>query len=411
MWEIEQQYTVNGHPNEFGHRRKFVMYIKAPDAGITPDTGIMLVIQGSDGMADAEYWRNLRASLAERYNLVCLGLNYIGAGWRVKPGSGEYTVSVETMEQLRQMLPPEMQPTEAPSNPGPIMKLFNGQDLTVHGIKVNELRTFEVWKDCHDFGYIQAIDCLWSLGVLKQLCLQDNITLNWSRVYAYGAADGGHILGMCQRFAPHTFGLIISDNAPLSVTLSEISEVGRRMEKRWLQADDGSKVRIFIEMQPYYGFEKDAAYYVTEDMLEIRDLQRYTPAGDTRLVLFQNGEQDADKEAYYEQLKAAGKVIEYHSSADALTNEMVPDHIFLVGDRFMDPSSPEHITLSGPGDSELGVHLEFETTNGKYVVDYASGAPVIAFEGKRVVLRFEEAKDEAQAELVLEAIESPDTEE
>lgn len=389
MFETEQQYTINGHDNEFGHRRKFTMYVMSPDEGITEETGVLLVVQTSNTTANKKYWQDLRKKWANKYNVVTIGLNYIGAGWITRAGSGEYTVPIELMDTLYALIPEEQRPTEKPDNPTILLEMLSGRDLTPYDVVLRENRDFNDWKDYHDYGFIQAIDCLWALGVLGQLCRQNDITLNWKRIYGYGIGDGGHIIQMCLRFAPNTFAVIVDNTGYPYVSVERMIESSLTRIPRTLESPQGGKIRVFVDFPGTYGLTEKATYYLTEDMVEIRDLRKYTIPFATKLIMFQDGE-DEEKKKLYLMLKEAGRDVEFYEESQVIGDELMVSQFESVADRYMALDSPEMIQHEEDFDFALGTRITFETTNGKYILDYASGAPIIQFEGRTVALRLEE---------------------
>ncbi|NPV91576.1 MAG: DUF2920 family protein [Firmicutes bacterium] len=395
MFKTEQQYTIRAHDNEFGHRRSFTMYVKSPDQGINEQTGVLLVVQNLLAQANSSFWQGLRAKWADAYNVVCIGLNYQGAGWTGRAGSGEYAIPIDTIKQMCGLLPEEIRPKEVPTDAGEFLKYFIGWDLTRYGIEFTETQNLEFWKNYPDYGFIQAIDCLWALGALKQICGEKQVSLNWKRTYAYGLNEGGHIVQMCGRFAPNTFALIVDNSGYPYITLNTMTGGEVFREIRRLPAGD-SYINVFVSIPKTYGLWENARYYVTEDMVEIRDLRRFIVESPTRYVVIQAEGDNPDKQVVCEMMRGRGLSVEYAVEEDAVDEHSVASLFENYADRYLAPDSSEMLLTEGVADFELGTRITFSTTNGQFVLDYSSGAPMIEFEGEIIALRL--AKEEPISE-------------
>ncbi|MGE5396038.1 MAG: DUF2920 family protein [Chitinophagales bacterium] len=396
MFKKEQQYTIKAHNNEFGHLRSFNMYVKSPDQGINEQTGVLLVVQNLRAVANSQFWYDLRSNWSNRYNVITIGLNYQGAGWTGKGGSGEYTIPLETLEKIFYLLPEEIRPATLPSNPDDLLKLFAGQDLTPFGIQFDEAEGLDFWKNYPDYGFIQAMDCLWALGALKQILTSEGVSINQSRTYAYGINEGGHIVQMCGRFAPRTFALIIDNSGYPFITIETMLGKEDTYEKRWLSVGNSS-IGVNVSLPKTYGIREGARYYVTEDMLEIRNLNQFIVDSPTRFVVIQMEKDNPDKRKLYEEMVKGGLDVNYVVREENLNEENVVSLFEEYADHFISTDSPDMLSSSGLSDFELATRMEFDTTNGKYILDYSSGAPQIEFEGNIVVLRLAD-EDNAGAE-------------
>src|SRR5208337_1213729 len=79
---VEEKKILYPHPDiELGFERKPIEYFMTfPDNGINDDTGLILAIPGYGDRADFQYQKDkLRPYLANKYNCITVGINYIGA--------------------------------------------------------------------------------------------------------------------------------------------------------------------------------------------------------------------------------------------------------------------------------------------------------------------------------------------
>ena len=126
--------------------RQVDMYSTFPEHGTNENTGIMLVLHNWGGTWDfCASWCRI---LSEKFNLICLSVNYLQSGWRLG-------------------------------------------DMT------------------YDFGVIQSSDCLRAIYWMRDFLNRNNIPYNPRRTFSGGASGGGNLSQMVNKFAPRTFGCIV----------------------------------------------------------------------------------------------------------------------------------------------------------------------------------------------------------
>ena len=134
------------HPLQDGTPRRAEMYICTPSAGITADTGMLLVNHNWGGTWEmCSAWCPI---LADAFDVITIDVNYYQSGWRA--GNGAY-----------------------------------------------------------DSGVIQTMDCLRALYEVRQYAAENHILYDPRRTFACGASGGGNVSLMLNKFAPHTFACII----------------------------------------------------------------------------------------------------------------------------------------------------------------------------------------------------------
>ncbi len=127
--------------------RRVEMYIKPPAAGITENTGMMLVSHNWGGTWQLTApWCDI---LCDKFNLICISVNYLQSGWQA-------------------------------GDPVP-----------------------------YDHGVLQAMDCLRALYWVRGELTAKGVRFNPRRTYAAGASGGGNVSQMVNKFAPRSFGCII----------------------------------------------------------------------------------------------------------------------------------------------------------------------------------------------------------
>ena len=128
-------------------KRMVKYYVRTPRKGIDTNTGLMLLSHNWGGTWEyTAPWCDL---FSDRYNLICLSVNYLQSG--------------ETKHD----------------------------------------------KVPYDHGVLQAMDCLRALYEVINVLDANNIKFKRNRIYAAGASGGGNVSLMVNKLAPNTFGCII----------------------------------------------------------------------------------------------------------------------------------------------------------------------------------------------------------
>lgn len=126
--------------------RTVKFHIEEPSTGITPNTGLMLVLHNWGGVYDAPEYLRWSRTFADRFNVIALSVNYLQSGR-------------------------ESWSTEKP----------------------------------YDHGYLQALDCLRALHAVWSELHTAGVPFNEHRFYSMGGSGGGNVTQMVLKLAPHTF--------------------------------------------------------------------------------------------------------------------------------------------------------------------------------------------------------------
>ena len=141
----EQEFVAQEWPFQPGER-KVKMFVQEPAAGITANTGLMLVLHNWGGVYNSPEYLNWCKTFADRFNVIAMSVNYLQSG-------------------------PKSWSADAP----------------------------------YDHGYLQAMDCLRALYTVYKQLKDKNIVFNEHRVYSMGGSGGGNVTEMVMKLAPHTF--------------------------------------------------------------------------------------------------------------------------------------------------------------------------------------------------------------
>ena len=323
----DQEFPTQEWPFEPGPRSVKV-HVRAPSAGFTPNTGLMLVLHNWGGRYDEPHYLRWCGLFADRFNVVALSINYLQ--------SGESEVT--------------------PGKP-------------------------------YDHGFLQAIDALGAIAHVTRQLDAAKVAFNRRRCYAMGVSGGGNVTLMANKLAPHTFACAV-DICGMPGLVDGVA---------------------YGEAQPSgldAGYARDAKdpCYLSTDMQEIRDpgnrihLEQQFAANPRNKVVIVHGLDDdvcltPVKINVFRKMVVAGFrpdghfLTQWHIDGEAVLNTGHSngnrDQILCrFADGYLLEESPLALQVTGPNDFERRSVVQYETTNGRYSIDFRTGAPVIEFEAR-----------------------------
>lgn len=198
---------INPHPDiELGQERKEIeAFLTLPDAGINPDTGVVMVVNELGELADSDYQQNkLRPYLANKLNCIAVGVNYFGvyrnSQIQIRPS---FLHNINRIYNMNLML-------ESFTGVQSAVDIYRiiAEAVVAKGITSLDLRCqphLITGKDEYQsWGFLPAIDCLQVLGEVLQ-----RYNVNNRRILAFGKYYGAYIALLMGKYAPHTFAAII----------------------------------------------------------------------------------------------------------------------------------------------------------------------------------------------------------
>lgn len=275
--------------------------------------------------------------------------------------------------------------TSGAGNPGVLTK-----ELNVIAISVDYLQSGS-WRDQkgapYDFGYLQAIDALRSLSFVFHGLVEKKIPFNKRRIYASGGSGGGNVTLMCNKLAPHTFTCVI-----------DICGMPRLSDDIAFNLPGGSGLNA------RYSQDEKSPDYLAPGAQEIRfignpqHLKLMKERGHATKIIIIHGTGDktcpyADAQQMYDNMKAAQLDVDavFVSSAE-IDNVIFKSTGHGLGDRtkmmvkfgseYMLPGRDGYRTRKSATDFELKQDVIYPTSDGRYVISYATGSPFIRFEAK-----------------------------
>jgi hypothetical protein len=304
------------------------MHVRAPEAGITSNTGLMLVLHNWGGIYNEAHYLSYCRLFAERYNVVAISVNY----------------------------------------------LQSGESVVTPGIP-------------YDHGYLQAMDCLRALHHVQRQLDAAGVLFNRRRCYTMGGSGGGNVSLMASKFAPHTFACVV-DICGMPGLLDPIA-YGESEE---------------TDLSAGYSRDPQSAAYLSAGKQELLDagnphhLREQFVANPRNKVVIVHGLDDLSCgisgkiRVYHNMVKAgfqpdAHFLTPWHVDGEVITtsghDNMARDKITLrYADDYLLENGRLALQVEAPNDFERAGKVEYSVTGGRFVVDYTSGPPQIAFEAE-----------------------------
>ncbi|NUQ35297.1 MAG: hypothetical protein HUU29_10190 [Planctomycetaceae bacterium] len=180
--------------------RTIRVFVKGPDTGINKDTGIFVLLHGVGGRQNDISWKVLRKNLANRYNALVIGVNFIGTECMAR--DTDYVL--KQFHFLGQAIGPSckgMGTAEKPHRlamPSPQFYFFENR---VAAEQASLLFPQEFW----DWGGFQALDVLQGLQWTMSRVVEAGLPLDRQRCILISRSAGAQAAAMCLKLAPATF--------------------------------------------------------------------------------------------------------------------------------------------------------------------------------------------------------------
>ncbi len=270
------------------------------------------------------------------------------------------------------------------ANPVQLAERFNVVCLCVDYLQSGVKESVED-PEPYDFGYLQALDALRALSWLDKSLVDRKIAVNRGRMYATGGSGGGNVTLMVNKLAPRTFACNI-DMCGMSRLTDDMAfnlPGGTDLDARYSR-DPNNPFYLTPDHQQLR-FVGDPSHL--EVMKKLGNSSRVIVVHgvqDTSCPVADAQEMIANMEAAKLLVdpwiitpdKVDGKAI--LSPGHSLGNRTLI--VFKVADEYLLPDSPKAAVRAGASDFERREDVVYPTANGKFVISYAEGYPVGRFE-------------------------------
>lgn len=294
---------------------------------VNAETGLMLTLHNWGGTACVGTANPVQ--LAERYNVVCLCVDYLQSG-----------------------------PKASIEDPEP-----------------------------YDFGYLQGLDALRAIYWLEKSLIDQQRPYAKGRMYVTGGSGGGNVTLMANKLAPRTFACCVDicGMAKLSDDIAYNLPGGSDLDARFSR--DPQNPNYLSPDHQQLRFVGDPSHLATMKklgsaarMIVVHGLGDVTcPVADAQEMVANMQAAKLNVQAHFiGQADVDGTI--YHSTGHSVGNRTLI--VFKVADQYLLPGGPMAAVRGGPSDFERREDIIYPTANGKFVISYANGYPVGRFEGK-----------------------------
>jgi len=260
--------------------------------------------------------------------------------------------------------------------------------LNVVAICVNYLqsgRTDSVESpEPYDFGYLQAVDALRALAYVRNGLRHQALVYDDGRIFCTGGSGGGNVTLMVNKLAPRTFSCIIDmcGMKKLSDDIAFNLPGGSELNARWSRDATSDN---------YLTADEQAIRFVgnSEHLAVMNSLQA------TSKIIVVHGKDDTtcpfpDAQELVADLQSAGFDVEsyfigkenldgrvFTSSGHALGNRT--EIVLQVAGKYLNPDGSDATRRTGLTDFDLKEEITYPTQNGRFVISYTDGVPVVTF--------------------------------
>lgn len=191
--QIPTHNSIYGERSEIeAYEREMNVYFSVPEKGAGVNTGLLLLIAGFGGHAQANVYKKMRDQFADQYDLVVVQCDYFGWEYMQTPTyfhlDNGRIVDDNLLEEFRQS---------------------RKRNFSSNGIwdKIENLNNF------NEMGLMQAVDNIIAVQSILYILQNKRIELNSERVFLYGHSHGSYLSYLCNRIASGLFNCLIDNSA------------------------------------------------------------------------------------------------------------------------------------------------------------------------------------------------------
>lgn len=191
--QIPTHNSIYGERSEIeAYEREMNVYFSVPEKGAGVNTGLLLLIAGFGGHAQANVYKKMRDQFADQYDLVVVQCDYFGWEYMQNPNAffleNGQIVSMSLLESFRQ------------------------QGICSFGA-FGKWEIEESWENFNDMGIMQAVDNVIAVLSIIYVLQNKKIKLNGDRMFIYGHSHGAYLSYLCNRIASGLFFGLIDNSA------------------------------------------------------------------------------------------------------------------------------------------------------------------------------------------------------
>ena len=200
-----QVIIIPAHPNIYNgnNERTYRIEYSIPQNGTNEQTGIVLFVPGFGGNIDSKVYKKMREEFADKYNLVTIQCDFFGS--KFMQGNDGFSYSLDGLKKILSEDHYEILKMD-PSMLYEIVGNYSIQLLCKALIEEKE-------NDFVDMSYMQAIDNITAIEVVKLILTENKLVFNEHKIIGYGHSQGAYLLHLANKLAPHLFTYIVDNSA------------------------------------------------------------------------------------------------------------------------------------------------------------------------------------------------------
>lgn len=184
--------------------RELRIDFSTPAGGVDETTGLLILVPGFGGNIDSKVYTKMRSMFADQFNLITIQCDYFGSSYMQSTDSINFS-DITTLEEL--LTHDEIQ--QINTNQSQLLSILSRKNATLPA-KANLTESID---EFNDMGYMQAIDLITSIEIVKAIVKDNGYSFNENRVIGYGHSHGAYLLHLSNCLSPHLFSYIIDNSA------------------------------------------------------------------------------------------------------------------------------------------------------------------------------------------------------
>ncbi len=284
------------------------------------------------------------------------------------------------------------------ADPQTLAEKFNVVALCVNYLQSGKRDSIDS-PEPYDCGYLQALDVLRAVWWVRQGLTSKKIPFAAGRIFAAGGSGGGNVSLMAGKLAPRTFACIVDvcGMKKLSADIAFHLPGGSDLNARWSRdpasanylSPDDQDIRFPAHSRHLDVMKQLGSTCRTIVVHGVDDTTCPFPDAEELVGNFHAAGLSVDPH-FIGKMDLDGEV--FASSGHSLGNRT--KIVLQVAETFLTPGSPKALVHPDNNDFDLrDERVRYETPGGEFVISYAAGFPVGRFEPRAPVPTYPEHQD------------------
>ncbi|WP_419875570.1 DUF2920 family protein [Candidatus Pristimantibacillus sp. PTI5] len=205
---MSEQHSVNipAHHNIYTgtSNRELRIDFSTPQNGVNEYTGLLIFVPGFGGNIDSTVYKKMREVFADKYNMVTIQCNYFGSSYM--QSANQFRLRDSRILQIN-LTADELNKVNKDSSI--LLSILSEKNISLPVIANMD----ESVEEFNDMSYMQAIDIITAIEIVKIILNDNNFIYNSSRLIGYGHSHGAYLLHLSNRLAPNLFSFIVDNSA------------------------------------------------------------------------------------------------------------------------------------------------------------------------------------------------------